>query len=82
MVESNGRVDSETDPTIAVEDLEAGQDEICGAEEARMPARTGDTMGEYSKELLAHCEQPYFGYDSVQRLSEIPRLVLARSNTS
>lgn len=38
MVESNGRVDSETNPTIAVEDLEADQDEICGTEETRMHA--------------------------------------------
>lgn len=49
-------MDSETNPTIAVEDLETGQDEVCSAEEARMHAQTGDPMGEYSKELLAHCE--------------------------
>ena len=41
-------MDSETNPTIAVEDLETGQDEICGVEEARMHAQTGDTMGEYA----------------------------------
>lgn len=46
--EGDGRVAPQTNPTIAVEDLETGQDEICSAEEARMHARTGDPMGEYA----------------------------------
>ena len=75
-------MDSETNPTIAVEDLEAGQDKICGTEETLMPARTGDTMGEYSKELLAYCAQPHLSLYPEQRFSENPRLELARSNTS
>ena len=75
-------MDSETNPTIAVEDLETGQDEVCSAEEARMHAQTGDPMGEYSKELLAHCAQPHLSHYPEQRFSENPRLELARSNTS
>lgn len=36
----------------------------------------------YSEELLAHSEQPHLGYDAHQRLSESPRMVLARRNAS
>ena len=75
-------MDSETNPTIAVEDLEAGQDKICGAEETRMLARTGDTTDGYTKELLAYCEQPHLSHYLEQRFSENPRLELAWSNTS
>lgn len=48
MVESDGRVDSETNPTAAMENLETGEDKICGAEETRMSARTSDPMVEYA----------------------------------
>jgi len=75
-------MDSETNPTVVVENLVATQDEIRGTEETRMHAQAGAPMGEYSEMLLAHCEQLYFGHDSVQRIPEIPRLELALFDTS
>ena len=78
MDEADWRVDAETHPPAAVEDMEEDANPLQGTSEAWVPAPSGAPKGEHAQVVLARGALPNPCHDSLQRFSEIPRMVLAQ----